>query len=188
MSANAVALKKQEEQTQTTTPEQKAQPVPISRETKQEERQQKEREKSIARGEIFSPEQRLEALKKLSPKAPDGKDAMPGSATNQFYHLGKDIIMVGTLTDDQTAAYNVVFVRPDTKLTDTHHSIRYKADGTFDKMDRDVWTLLRGNFQAGVSRMTQKETVNSLSAEKFGDKLIKEALELSSKGKSHFSL
>jgi hypothetical protein len=184
MPANAAALKKQEERSQATTAEQKAQPVPFPQETKQEVLQQKQREKAIARGEILTPEQRLEALQKLS----QNKDAVSSGEQSQFYHLGKDTIMVSNLTGNPNTRYQVLFVKPDSHLTDTHHSITYNADGTFNMMDRDVWTLMKGNLQAGTSRMTKKESTSSLSAEKFGDRLIKQALMLSSKGKSHFSL
>lgn len=156
--SNGVALSAKKDHPNTAT--EGAKPVSIDQQTKEKALQEKQREAAIARGEILTAEQRLEALKTLSGNTsgfqlPQGKARISQTKSSGHYH--------------------VELWKRDTRITETAHTIEYDSDGSFIAMHRTIATLLR--HPPGPVKFTPKESDTGISAQKLGDKLIKEALK-----------
>lgn len=171
MSAGAALLTEQEQstiQSQVATAE-KAKPVAVDQSTKQEAQQQKEREKAIARGEILTPERRLEIFKQLTAN-PDGATLLEVSPRRYVAVAKEGDGYVAALTTEKSLTKHR---RP---LTETQVTCHYDSDGAFKKMTDAVTTdtaLEKGTRLPSHSTFKQKAELKTLWAEKFGDRLLK---------------
>lgn len=173
MTNNVILSKNQERDIPTETPRDKAKPVSIDQTTKQKALQEQQREQALEQGKLLTPQQRLDALNKLT----------QNQAGDAFYKLPQgDLLVSQDRNQYNVTSFSVTLFQRDTSVTETAHTCYYNSEGGFKERGRMIHTDLKiHKNHVTAFRTTPKEISDDLWSEKFGDKLIKEALKLSDK-------
>lgn len=174
MSNGAATGTEQKPERQENAPAEKAKPVGVDPKDKQKTLYEQERERSIARGTLLTPEERIKAFEKLT----QGRGY---STLDRYgrYDTAEGRVEIFILNDRCI----VQLKKSDSPQTKTYYPLRYSRDGIFVEARRTVSTQRK----TIPDKVSPRETLGSdnLWAEKFGDRLIKEGLKTLEKEKAH---